>query len=71
MGSVLAATRRAMPPPLSGIEPTSQRRLFKLLAMVHGKQRKGQMARSDNDVHFKIAVIALGAFMTVLAIWLI
>jgi hypothetical protein len=25
----------------------------------------------DNDVHFKIAVIAIGAFTTVLAIWLV
>jgi hypothetical protein len=30
----------------------------------------GEMGRFDNDLHFKIAVIALGAFTTVLAIWL-
>jgi hypothetical protein len=31
----------------------------------------GQMGRWDNDVHFKIAVIAVGAFTTLLAIWLV
>jgi hypothetical protein len=31
----------------------------------------GQMGRWDNDVHFKIAVIAVSAFTTLLAIWLV
>jgi hypothetical protein len=29
------------------------------------------MGRWDNDVHFKIAVIAVSAFTTLLAIWLV
>jgi hypothetical protein len=29
------------------------------------------MGRWDNEFHFKIAVVALGAFTTILAIWLI
>ena len=34
-------------------------------------QWRGLTALSDNDLHFKIAVMALGAFSTVLAIRLI
>ena len=31
----------------------------------------GQVGRWDNDIHFKIAVIAVGVFAAVLAIWLV